>query len=159
MRRWARASALVLLASASACTPPPATQTLPPFPGASEEGPGPLGADAAQARDVVTAFITAEAADTPADALLAPGADFIMTGITATRSPRLAGLNGAGAVTVEAANTFLSGVLAYVVVVYRFDARIPELSERARGTFVLEKQRAGWRIRHVHTSMVGRWER
>lgn len=157
MLRWIGASAPFLLVLASACATPPAGDTIPQLPAVA--GTGPLGSEAAAIRDVVTAFMTAEAGGEPADSLLAPGADFLMTGITVTRAPRLAGLNGTGTATIEAAGTYVAGALAYVVVAYRFDASVPELDERARGTFVLEKQRAGWRIRHVHTSMVGRWER
>ncbi len=142
MRRWARASGrALLLGCVTACAGAPASETVLPIPAAP--GPGPLGAEAAAARDAAVTFITAEAAGERADSLLVPGADFIMTGTA----------------VIEAATTSLGGALAYVVVVYRFDARDPALDERARGTFVLEKQRAGWRIRHVHTSMVGRWER
>jgi hypothetical protein len=159
MPRWASASgAALLLALAPACTSAPVPETVQPII-EPPSGPGPLGADAAAAREAVLTFITAEAAGEGTDYLLAPGADFIMTGISITRTPRLAGLNGPGAAVVEAANTFVAGALAYVVVIYRFDARDPALNERARGTFILEKQRAGWRIRHVHTSMVGRWDR
>jgi len=118
-----------------------------------------LAAEATAARAVVTAFIAAEASGDPADSLLTPDADFIMTGIVVARPPRLAGLNGPGTTAVESANAYVSGALAYVVVAYRFDTGDPALDERARGTFILEKQRAGWRIRHVHTSMVAAWER
>lgn len=157
MRRWARVSATLLLALAPACAPPPVGDAAPRP--AAPAGPGPLGAEAAAARDVVAAFIAAEAAEQDGDSLLAPGADFVMSGIAVTHSPRLAGLVGPGSASVEAASTNVGGAVAWVVVVYRFDARIPGLDGRARGTFVLEKQRAGWRIRHVHTSMVERWDR
>ena len=50
-----------------------------------------------------------------------------------------------------------AGAFAWVVMSYRFNGRVPQLSERARATVILEKQRAGWRIRHVHSSMVARW--
>jgi hypothetical protein len=158
MRRWVRASAPLFLAIAAACAPRPAGDAAAPMPAAVAEL-GPLGAEAAAARDVVTAFIAAEAAAENPDTLLAPGADFLMSGIAVTRPPRLAGLNGPGSASVEAASTNVGGALAWVVVAYRFDARVPGLEGRARGTFVLEKQRAGWRIRHVHTSMVERWDR
>jgi hypothetical protein len=116
--------------------------------------------DAASARAVAQAFLELEAAgDSAADTLLAAGADFLMTGIRVTARPRVAGVNGAGQASVEEASVGSAGAFAWVVFAYRIGARTPALSERARGTFVLERQRAGWRIRHVHTSMVERWER
>jgi hypothetical protein len=117
-----------------------------------------LSADAASARDVVALFVAAEAAGNPAaDTLLVPGADFLMTGVRVTTKPRLAGLNGPGQAAVDEANMGLAGNFAWVVVAYQFTGRTPDLAERARASFVLEKQRAGWRIRHVHSSMVARW--
>ncbi len=74
-----------------------------------------------------------------------------------TTKPRLAGLNGPGQAVVEEASTGLAGNFAWLVVAYRFTGRTPDLAERARATFILEKQRAGWKIRHVHSSMVARW--
>ena len=155
MRRWARASALIL--TLTACGRGTASRGLDPAPVTATAT---LGAEAAAARDAVTAFITAEAGgERGADTLLAAEADFIMTGIAVTQRPRLAGLNGPGQAVVEAATTRVGGALAWVTVVYRFESPIPDLNERGRGTFVLERQRAGWRIRHVHTSMVERWDR
>ncbi len=116
------------------------------------------GADAARAHDVAVAFLEAEAkGDAAADTLLAPGADFIMTGVRVTTRPRMAGLNGPGDAVVEEANLGVAGAFAWVVLGYRFNGRTPQLGERARATVILEKQRAGWRIRHVHSSMVERW--
>jgi hypothetical protein len=114
--------------------------------------------DAEQARGAAIAFVTLEAqGSASADSLLAVGADFIMTGIRVTTKPRLAGFNGAGTAAVEEENLGLAGSFAWVVMTYRFIGRTPDLGERARATFILEKQRAGWRIRHVHSSMVARW--
>jgi hypothetical protein len=80
-----------------------------------------------------------------------------MGGIIVTRRPRLAAFVGRGEAAGEEARVGLAGGLAWVVVVYRFDSPSPGLRDRARGTFVLERRTAGWRIRHVHTSMVERW--
>ena len=111
-----------------------------------------------EAQAVVALFVDAEARGADAaDTLLMPGADFVMTGLKVTARPRLAGMNGPGTATIEEASTGLAGSFAWVVASYRFTARTPELGERARATFVLEKQRAGWKIRHVHSSMVARW--
>ena len=130
----------------------------------SRELPGPdatpanLDVSAAEARATANAFLTLEArGNTAADTLLMPGADFIMTGIKVTTRPRLAGLNGPGEASVEESSTGFAGSFAWVVMAYRFTGRSEGLNERARATFVLEKQRAGWKIRHVHSSMVERW--
>jgi hypothetical protein len=107
---------------------------------------------------VVTAFIAAETQNgASADTLLDGSADFIMTGVRVTTRPRLAGINGPGTATIEESSTGLAGAFAWVVVRYRFEGRTSDLNELAHATFVLEKQRAGWRIRHVHSSMVERW--
>jgi ketosteroid isomerase-like protein len=106
----------------------------------------------------VNAFFTQEARLMPAaDTLLALGADFIMTGLRVTARPRVAGFNGPGDVFVEEASAGVAGEFAWVELSYRFAGRTPDLAERARATVILEKQRAGWRIRHVHSSMVERW--
>jgi hypothetical protein len=160
MRRSASASAAFALALAAAggCAGR--------VPAAGRESPAVIVAgasaspdtDAAGARNAVAAFLDAEAqGSSAADTLLAAEADFIMTGILAHARPRLAGLNGPGAATIEEANTSVAGAMAWVVVSYRFEGRTPDLSERGRATFVLEKQRAGWKIRHAHSSMVERW--
>jgi len=152
MRRWTRASASLLLAAAAGCAHgAPRVTTV--------EGPlASLEADAAAARAVVNSFLTQEARLAPtADTLLGPGADFIMTGLRVTARPRVAGFNGPGDVFVEEASAGVSGEFAWVVLSYRFAGRTADLAERARATIILEKQRAGWRIRHVHSSMVERW--
>ena len=152
MRRWARASSLAALLLAAACA-----QRAPRV--ATVQGPvANLEADVAAARATVNAFFAQEARQTTAaDTLLAAGADFTMTGIRVTARPRLAGFNGPGEVAVEEASAAVAGEFAWVELSYRFAGRTPDLSERARATVILEKQRAGWRIRHVHSSMVERW--
>jgi hypothetical protein len=163
MRRSARASGLaVVLTLAGACArgatsgqPPLLAPAPAPLPAPA---PGPLGAEAAAARASAAAVLALEARGDPrADTLLDREADFIMTGILVTTRPRLAGLTGSGDATLETATTSVAGAIAWVVAGYRFEGRTPELAARARGTFVLERQRAGWRIRHVHSSMVEGW--
>jgi len=152
MRRWPRASAPAALLLAAACAHgAPRIATI--------QGPAAnLEADAAAARAAVNAFFTLEARLAPAaDTLLASGADFTMTGLRVTARPRVAGFNGQGDVFVEEASAGVSGEFAWVELSYRFAGRTPDLAERARATIILEKQRAGWRIRHVHSSMVERW--
>lgn len=160
MRRWTGVSALLALA---ACAGPPASRPIPvqadsaaaAAPAGDTTSPG---ADAEAARAVVAAFVDAEArGDGSADTLLAQDADFIMGGIVVTSRPRLAAMVGRGDAQLEEARVGTSGAFAYVVAVYRFDSPTPSLDDRARGTFILEKHTAGWRIRHVHTSMVERW--
>lgn len=152
MRPSARASLAVCLLLAAACAHPQAPPVAPDAPSAG------LDVEAGAARATVNAFLTLEARGNPAaDTLLVPGADFIMTGTRVTTRPRLAGFNGPGEATVDESSTGVAVLIAWVVVGYRFAGRTPDLAERARATFILEKQRAGWRIRHVHSSMVERW--
>lgn len=156
-----RASAAALLAWLAACAPggSPAVPVQPSsaLP-ATVSSATDLSAEADAARAVAAAFIAAEArGDRSGDTLLATGADFIMGGIIVTNRPRLAALVGRGAAVVEDAVIGVSGAFAYVVAVYRFDSPTASLRDRARATFVLERRPAGWRIRHVHTSMVERW--
>jgi ketosteroid isomerase-like protein len=135
--------------------PAPAPREGPPI---VTQSPAQIDADADAARSAVEAFVSAEAQGSrDADTLLATGADFILTGVKVHARPRLAGLNGEGAATIEESDCTLAGAFAWVVIGYRFQGRTSDLDERARATFVLEKQRAGWRIRHVHSSMVERW--
>jgi SnoaL-like domain len=132
---------------------PPVRESAPLAPPVSQ-----FDADAGAAMAAVTTFIAAEAQNgAPADTLLDGSADFIMTGVRVTTRPRLAGLNGPGTATIEESSSGMAGAFAWVVVRYRFDGRTSDLNELAHATFILEKQRAGWRIRHVHSSMVERW--
>ncbi len=155
MRRSAgvRLAAALLWAAAPACT----RQVAPPAP---EPAPmGGMAVETAAARDVVGAFIAAEArGDEAADTLLAPGADFVATGIVRTNRPRLAAMIGRGDGTIEEARSETSGSFAWVAVVYRWVGRTPDTEGRARATFILERTLAGWRIKHTHSSAVARWE-
>lgn len=156
VRRLVLALAPALLAACARRAPMPdfaaAPDTVPAAPAYD------IAAEAAVLRGVVALFVASEAENgAGADTLLAPGADFLMTGVKVTTRPRLAGLNGPGRASVEEASTGLAGSFGWVVVLYRFEGRTPALNERARATFILEKQRAGWKIRHVHSSMVARW--
>ena len=159
MRRWTGVSALLLLA---ACPGPPASGPVPvqaaAVPSGAVADTTSLAGSADAARAVVAAFVAAEArGDGSADTLLAQDADFIMGGIVVKSRPRLAAMAGAGDAQLEEARVGTAGAFAYVVAVYRFDSPTPALDDRARGTFILEKRPAGWRIRHVHSSMVARW--
>jgi hypothetical protein len=157
MRRCAAAEVRSLVAAGvlllAACGRSGPRATLP-----APESRAALDADAAAARAVAAAFITAEAAgDAAADTLLAAEADFVSGGVRVATRPRLSGLTGTGTGVVESASIWIAGAVAWVVLAYRFEAASPGLDDRGRATLVLERQRAGWRIRHVHSSSVERW--
>ena len=175
MRRWRAASAPEETAEkAEASLAPPARRRLSPVitgvailalaACAGRAGPRPpLPYDplreSARARDVAAEFIAAEASgDASGDTLLAPDADFIMSGIPVTRRPRLAGVLGHGEATIEDTRIQLTGVFAWVVAAYHWTADDGNDEERGRATMVLERQSAGWRIRHVHSSTVAPWQ-
>ena len=150
MRPWRAAStvAAVLLAGCAGHAAPVAT--------------APLGVDpareAALARAVAETFIAAEArGDESADTLLAPGADFINSGIAVAARPRLAAVIGRGEAMIESLRTEVAGQLAWVVAAYRWSGSAGQVVERGRATLVLERREAGWRIRHVHSSAVPPW--
>jgi len=135
--------------------PQPPARTGPPT---VTQSPEQIDADADAARAAVQAFVSLEAqGNRDADTLLSTDADFILTGVKVHARPRLAGLNGIGEAAIEESDCTLAGAFAWVVIGYAFHGRTADLDERARATFVVEKQRAGWRIRHVHSSMVERW--
>ena len=149
----ARILLVLLLAGGAACTRRIAAPPVEPV------AIGQPTVETAAARATVSEFVAAEArGDESADTLLASNADFIATGILRTVRPRLAGMVARGEGSIEEARTELSGGFAWVEVVYRFDSGTRSGDERARATFVLERRVAGWRIRHVHSSMVERWE-
>jgi hypothetical protein len=148
---WRGASGAIALAlSAAACT-----RALPrPAPVAQ----GDPAAEAAAAREVVARFVAAEARlDESADTLLAPGADFVATGIVVARRPRLSGMMERGVGEVVETRVEVAGGFAWVAAVYSWAPNPTASVERARATFVLEKRPAGWRIRHVHSSWVEPW--
>ncbi len=129
-----------------------------PAPGAT----APIGVDpareAAAARAVAEAFIAAEArGDEAADTLLAPGVDFINSGIAVQARPRLAAVIGRGEAAIENLRIEVSGALAWAVAVYRWTFGAGQIVQRGRATLVLERHAAGWRIRHVHSSAVPPW--
>jgi hypothetical protein len=150
MRPWRVASAVAatLLAGCAGHVAPVAT---------APRGVDPV-QEAAGARAVAETFIAAEArGDEAADTLLAPGADFINSGIAVAARPRLAAVIGRGEATIENLRTAVAGQLAWVVAVYRWTGGAGQIVERGRATLVLERHEAGWRIRHVHSSAVPPW--
>jgi len=122
--------------------------------------PANIAADAPAVRAAVTAFLTGEArGDESVDTLLAPGADVIASGVPVAERPRLAGVPGPGAGTVRDLRIEVAGDFAWVVAGYGWVGRDPSGEERGLATFVLQRFPAGWRIRHVHSSHVERWDR
>ena len=150
--RLVRLCGLAVLPLALGCSGP-----RPPAPGPSPAAAAAPTDATGEIRAVVALFLGLEARGSAAADTLLDGADFVMTGVKVTTRPRLAGLNGPGDAVIEEASAGLTGSFAWIAVGYRFSGRTPDLAERARATFILEKQRAGWRIRHVHSSMVSRW--
>ena len=71
--------------------------------------------------------------------------------------PRLAAVIGRGEASIENLRTEVAGALAWVVAVYRWTAQAGRIVELGRATLVLEREEAGWRIRHVHSSTVPPW--
>lgn len=111
-------------------------------------------------RAAVTAFVAGEArGDQDVDTLLASGADFIVTGTAAANRPRLAGVPGAGTGSVGELRIQVAGDYAWAVANYRWVGENPAGAEVGRATFILQRLPAGWRIHHVHSSHVERWDR
>jgi hypothetical protein len=157
MPRWtapsrlaARAAAAVLVLAACARPAPPQAPLLTPT----------IGADVPAIRAAVTAFILGEArGDESVDTLLAPGTDFVATGVILTNRPRLAGVPTPGTGSVDDLHIQVAGDYAWVVAGYGWVGRNPGGAERGIATLILERHLAGWRIHHVHSSNVARWVR
>ncbi len=157
MPRWtapsrlaARAALATLALAACARHAPPQTPLLTPT----------IGADVPAIRAAVSAFILGEArGDESVDTLLAPGADFVATGVNLTIRPRLAGVPAPGTGSVDDLRIQVAGDYAWVVAGYGWVGRNPGGAERGIATLILERHPAGWRIHHVHSSHVERWVR
>ncbi len=147
--RWLPAGAL---AAFVACAGQPGAR------GVSPMGLDPI-REAASVRAVATAFILEEArGDTAADTLLDAGAGLIANGAEVTSRPRLAGVAAQGRGIVDALNTQLASDVAWVVALYRWVGPDGSDERRARATLILERHPAGWRIRHVHSSVAAPWQ-
>jgi hypothetical protein len=111
-------------------------------------------------RAAVTAFVLGEArGEQGVDTLLASGADFIVTGTAAANRPRLAGVPGAGTGSVGELRIQVAGDFAWAIANYRWVGENPAGAEVGLATFILRRLPAGWRIHHVHSSHVERWNR
>jgi hypothetical protein len=111
-------------------------------------------------RAAVTAFVLGEArGEQGVDTLLASGAGFIVTGTAATNRPRLAGVPGAGTGSVGELRIQVAGDYAWAIANYGWVGENPAGAEVGLATFILQRLPAGWRIHHVHSSHVGRWDR
>ena len=151
-RRTAAALALGALALAGCASRPIATRT--PILSAT------VSDDVAAIRAAVTAFVLGEArGDQDVDTLLASGADFIVTGTAATNRPRLAGVPGTGTGSVGELSIQVAGDYAWAVANYGWVGENSAGGEVGRATFILQRLPAGWRIHHVHSSHVARWDR
>ena len=155
MPRWIAGSRGALVALALLACARPASVVVRP-----QHFAGTVGEVAPAIRAVVTAFVLGEGrGDESVDTLLAPGADFIATGVPVTTRPRLPGMPGPGTGSVTALRTSVAGEYAWVVVSYGWVGGNPSAGERGVATFVLQRLPAGWRIHHVHASHVERWGR
>ena len=111
-------------------------------------------------RAAVTAFVLGEArGDESVDTLLASGADFVVTGTQISNRPRLAGVPGPGTGSVAGMRVNVAGDVAWAVAVYGWVGQDPSARESGLATFVLQRLPAAWRIGHVHSSHVERWDR
>jgi hypothetical protein len=157
MPRWAARSRLAARAGLAALALAACARPAPPQPPLLTPT---LGADLPAIRAAVTAFVLGEARGEEAvDTLLAPGADFVATGVVLTNRPRLAGVAAAGTGTVDDLRIQIAGDYAWVVADYGWVGRNPGGAERGIATFILERHPTGWRIHHVHSSHVARWVR
>jgi hypothetical protein len=152
-RRTAAAAALGgLLALAGCAHRPAATRTQLLSATVSDDVPA--------IRAAVSAFVLGESRDDPSvDTLLASGADFVVTGTAAQNRPRLAGVAGAGTGSVGELRIQVAGDYAWAVANYRWVGENPAGAEVGLATFILQRLPAGWRIHHVHSSHVARWDR
>jgi hypothetical protein len=158
MPRWTTASraaaalALGALALAGCANRPVATRT--------QILSATVADDVPAIRAAVTAFVLGEArGEQGVDTLLASGADFIVTGTPVANRPRLAGVPGAGTGSVGELRIQVAGDYAWAVVNYGWVGENPADAEVAFATFILQRLPAGWRIHHVHSSHVARWDR
>lgn len=111
-------------------------------------------------RAAVTAFVLGEArGDQNVDTLLASGADFVVTGTSAQNRPRLAGVPGAGTGSVGELRIHVAGDYAWAIANYGWVGQNPAGGEVGRATVILQRLPGGWRIHHVHSSHVERWDR
>ena len=155
MRRWAaRRLAAATAALAAFALPACGSHTLRTGPRVAPT----LEADVAAVRAAVGAFVTGESAgDARVDTLLARTSDFVVDGVVLVHRPRLAGVPGPGAGAVTDLQIELAGDWAWAVAGYVWVGDDPAGAERGLATFVLQREPAGWRIRHVHSSHVERW--
>jgi outer membrane murein-binding lipoprotein Lpp len=151
-RRTAAALALGALALAGCASRPMASRTPTLSATVSDDVPA--------VRAAVTAFVLGEArGEQTVDTLLASGADFIVTGTAATNRPRLAGVPGVGTGSVGELRIQVAGDYAWAIANYSWVGENPAGGEVGRATFILQRLPAGWRIHHVHSSHVARWDR
>ena len=165
MPRWTGASRTARRAAAAALVLALGALALPgcatrPMPTRTQTLSGTAADDVAAIRAAVTAFVLGESrGEQDVDTLLASGADFIVTGTAAQHAPRLAGVPGAGTGSVGELRIQVAGDYAWAIASYGWVGENATGAEQGLATFVLQRLPAGWRIHHVHSSHVERWDR
>ena len=163
MPRWTapsrvarRGAAAVLAAGAIAlagCARQPVVQGTPTLSSSASD-------DVPAIRAAVTAFVLGEARGArEVDTLLASGADFIVTGTRVANRPRLAGVPCPGTGSVGELRIQVVGDYAWAIASYGWVGEDPAGAEVGLATVILQRLPAGWRIHHVHSSHVERWDR
>jgi hypothetical protein len=112
-------------------------------------------------QNVVRLALTLDAAgDRQADTLYAGEAVVVGNARVRLAPPRFAGVTpgSAGRVTITAANATVSGVLAWVLVDYRWVNAAERRAEVGRATVVCERRGSSWKIVHAHSSQPLPWE-
>ena len=112
-------------------------------------------------QNLVRLALTLDAAgDRTADTLYAGDAVVVGNARVRLAGPRFAAIvpGGSGRVTITAANATVSGVLAWVLVDYRWVNAVERRAEVGRATLICERRASGWKIVHAHSSQPLPWE-
>lgn len=150
-----RLTTVLFAAALAACT----TRTVKPSDVTAVSGRSAGGADDVQ--NLVRLALTLDAAgDRQADSLYASDAVIVGNARLRLAAPRFAGVTpgGSGRVTITAANATVSGVLAWVLLDYRWVNAAERRGEVGRATVICERRGNGWKIVHAHSSQPLPWE-
>lgn len=151
--RASRQLAFLLAAAVAACT----TRTVTP----RDVTAAPASAGTDDVQDLVRLALTLDAAgDRGADTLYAGDAVVMGNARVRLAAPRFAGVSpgSAGRITITAANATVSGVMAWVLVDYRWVNATERRSEVGRATVICERRGSSWKIVHAHSSQPLPWE-
>jgi ketosteroid isomerase-like protein len=111
-------------------------------------------------QDIVRQALALDAAgDRAADSLYAAEAVVVANARVRLAAPRFAGVGSGGRVTVAAAAVALEGRFAWVLADYRWINSQRNEAEAGRATVVCQQQAQGWKIVHVHSSLLLPWDR